>query len=80
MTQRNFLKSKIKEKDLLEGLENLYDFDIVKGGLGFVGIKGDNHPRPAHIKAAEQTWAEAKKAIESKKYDLSDQALYRAFV
>lgn len=45
-------------------------FQIIKGGLGFVGIRGDTHPRGEHIKAAEATWAKVQKAIESKKYDL----------
>ncbi len=45
------------------------EFEIIKGGLGFVGIRGDTHPRSEHIKAAEKTWSAAKKAIESKKYD-----------
>lgn len=48
----------------------LSTFQIIKGGLGFVGIRGDNHPRSAHIKKAEEIWAKAKKSIESKKYDL----------
>ncbi len=63
-------KSKIKDKKLFEGLENFYDFDIVKGGKGFVGILGDPYPKSVHIKAAEETWSNAKKAIESKKYQL----------
>ncbi|MDP3764382.1 MAG: cob(I)yrinic acid a,c-diamide adenosyltransferase [bacterium] len=45
-------------------------FQIIKGGKGFVGILGDPYPRSVHIKAAEETWAIAKKAIESKKYQL----------
>lgn len=63
-------KSKIRDKELLEGLENFYDFDIVKGGKGFVGILGDPYPKSVHIKAAQDTWALAKKAIASKKYQL----------
>ena len=35
-----------------------------------MGIRGDTQPRAVHIKAAEATWAKAKKAIESKKYNL----------
>lgn len=46
------------------------EFEIIKGGKGFVGILGDPYPRSVHIKAAEETWAIAKKAIESKKYQL----------
>ncbi|MBI4120163.1 MAG: cob(I)yrinic acid a,c-diamide adenosyltransferase [Parcubacteria group bacterium] len=62
--------SKLKDKKSLDGLENLYDFDIVKGGKGFVGILGDPYPRSVHIKAAEETWTKAQAAIESKKYQL----------
>ncbi len=46
------------------------EFEIIKGGKGFVGILGDPYPRSVHIKAAEETWSTAKKAIESKKYQL----------
>lgn len=46
------------------------DFEIIKGGKGFVGILGDPYPKSVHIKAAEETWFTAKKAIESKKYQL----------
>lgn len=63
-------KSKIKNKRLLEGLENWYDFDIVKGGKGFVGILGDPYPIRVHIDAAEEIWSQAQQAIESKKYQL----------
>ncbi|MEK7209518.1 MAG: cob(I)yrinic acid a,c-diamide adenosyltransferase [Patescibacteria group bacterium] len=45
-------------------------FQIIKGGLGFVGILGDSYPRSAHIKKAEETWAKAAAAVESKKYQL----------
>lgn len=45
-------------------------FQIIKGGQGFVGILGDPHPRSVHIKAAEETWAKAAAAVESKKYTL----------
>jgi len=63
-------KSKIKDKKLFEGLENFYDFNIIKGGKGFVGILGDPYPRHVHIDAATETWDNATKAIESKKYQL----------
>lgn len=46
------------------------DFEIIKGGRGFVGILGDSYPRSVHIKAAEETWVKGKEAIESKKYQL----------
>ena len=35
-----------------------------------MGIRGDTHPHSAHVKKAKETWAKAKKAVESKKYDL----------
>lgn len=37
---------------LLEGLENFYDFEIRKLGLGFVGILGDQLPKEKHAEAA----------------------------
>lgn len=46
------------------------DFEIIKGGKGFVGILGDSYPRSVHIKAAEEIWAKVEKAVESKKYQL----------
>jgi len=46
------------------------DFDIIKGGKGFVGILGDPYPRQVHVDAAAETWAKATTAIESKKYQL----------
>ena len=51
-------ESRIKEKDseLLRGLENLYEFDIRKMGLGFVGILGDQLPREEHEKAAAKAF------------------------
>lgn len=39
------------------------DFKIVKGGLGFVGMFGDDLPFGEHQKAAEETWEYAKKEI-----------------
>ena len=35
-----------------------------------MGILGDSYPRLVHIKAAEKTWWEGKKAVASGKYDL----------
>lgn len=43
---------------------------IYKGGLGFVGIMGDNLPRSVHKKAASKTWQKAKRYITSGKFDL----------
>lgn len=64
-----FIKGPMKSGED-ESVKRLHpEFEIIKGGKGFVGIRGDVHPRSVHIKAAEETWAKAKKAIESKKYD-----------
>ncbi|HEY4475338.1 MAG TPA: cob(I)yrinic acid a,c-diamide adenosyltransferase [Candidatus Paceibacterota bacterium] len=46
------------------------DFELVKGGIGFVGILGDKHPRSAHEEAARKTWELCKEAVDSKKYNL----------
>lgn len=46
-------KVSARDKSLIGDLENLYDFDIRKMGLGFVGILGDKLPRADHAKAAE---------------------------
>lgn len=46
------------------------DFEIIKGGKGFVGILGDKLPRKAHQEAAQKTLALAQKKIVSKKYGL----------
>lgn len=42
-----------RDQKLMDGAENIYDFDIRKMGLGFVGILGDKLPRANHAKAAE---------------------------
>src|SRR3989344_1523027 len=42
-----------RDQKLMDGSENIYDFDIRKMGLGFVGILGDKLPRADHAKAAE---------------------------
>ena len=46
------------------------DFELVKGGIGFVGILGDKHPRSAHEEVARKTWELCKEAVDSKKYNL----------
>ena len=46
------------------------DFEIVKGGKGFVGILGDTLPREEHEKAAEDTWKKVTDAVKSRVYDL----------
>jgi cob(I)alamin adenosyltransferase len=64
-----FIKGPMKSGED-ESVKRLHsDFEIIKGGLGFVGIRGDTHPINEHIKAAEKTWSNVKKAIESKKYN-----------
>ena len=63
-------KLKISEGDLLKGLENFYDFEIKKLGLGFVGILGDTLPKEAHAKAAREALAYAQSEIKSGKWNL----------
>ncbi|MFA6354516.1 MAG: cob(I)yrinic acid a,c-diamide adenosyltransferase [Candidatus Paceibacterota bacterium] len=65
-------KEKIKNIDpgLLSGLENFYDFEIKKMGLGFVGILGDSLPREEHEKAASEALLYFKKVQKEGKYDL----------
>lgn len=46
------------------------DFEIVKGGKGFVGIQGDDLPREEHEQAARDTWEQVQKAVTSGEYDL----------
>lgn len=46
------------------------EFEIVKGGKGFVGIQGDNLPREEHEEAAEKLWERAQNDITSGEYDL----------
>ena len=45
------------------------DLEIIKGGLGFVGILGDKLPFSEHKKAAEKTWNLAKSFISKDRYD-----------
>jgi cob(I)alamin adenosyltransferase len=56
--------------DLKDGLAPLYDFQIRKMGLGFVGILGDQLPREAHEEAARGALAAFRNAIESKQWDM----------
>jgi len=44
--------------------------EIHRGGKGFVGILGDKLPRSVHKKAAEETLKKARRAIQSKKWDI----------
>ncbi|TSC90717.1 MAG: cob(I)alamin adenosyltransferase [Parcubacteria group bacterium Gr01-1014_2] len=48
----------------------ILNFQIIKGGKGFVGIMDDRLPRATHKKAAKETLELAQKIILSKKYDL----------
>src|SRR3989344_5742876 len=45
-------------------------FELRKGGLGFVGILGDSLSRERHIEAAQKTFAEAKRELESGAWDM----------
>src|SRR3989344_3128244 len=45
-------------------------FQILKAGIGFVGILGDKKPFSAHQKAAEKALAFARSAITGGKYDM----------
>lgn len=46
------------------------DFQIIKGGKGFVGILGDSLPRHVHEKAAQETLELARKTTVSGEYAL----------
>ncbi len=46
------------------------DFSLVKGGIGFVGILGDQHKIEEHQKAAEKTWQMCKDAISGGEHDI----------
>lgn len=46
------------------------DFELIKGGIGFVGILGDKCPRSDHEEAARKTWGLCKESAESGKYDM----------
>lgn len=46
------------------------DFQIIKGGLGFVRILGDTHKKEEHKAAAQKTWELAKSEMLSGKWDL----------
>jgi len=65
-------KAKFKDSDqeLIEGLENFYDFHIKKMGRGFVGILGDTLPKETHVKAAREALEFFRKENELGHYDL----------
>ncbi len=46
------------------------NFELRKGGLGFVGILGDKRPRGEHEKAAEKTLDEAFTELQSGAWDM----------
>ena len=54
--KRHGVRVKEVDESLYKDLENLYDFDIKKMGLGFVGILGDQLPREEHAKAAAKAF------------------------
>src|SRR3989344_5837711 len=63
-------KIKIADEKLLDGLENFYEFDIKKTGLGFVGILGDKLPKEEHAKAAKEALVLFKTEMQSGKWYL----------
>lgn len=58
------------EDEFVQKLKKGLNFQIIKGGRGFVGIMGDRLPRSIHKKTAQKTLKLAKKTILSKKYNL----------
>ena len=46
------------------------DFSLIKGGIGFVGILGDQHTLEEHQEAAKKTWALCKDVVTKGKHDL----------
>jgi cob(I)alamin adenosyltransferase len=71
VTMVQFIKSKKfptgEEKALLRFKK---DFQLVKGGKGFVGILGDRLPLSEHKKAAQKTLSRAKTYARSGKFQL----------
>jgi cob(I)alamin adenosyltransferase len=65
-------KAMFKETDqeLLEGLENFYDFHIKKMGRGFVGILGDTLPKEEHARAAREALEYFETEAATEKWDL----------
>ncbi len=63
-------KMKAEDQELLEGLENFYDFQIKKMGLGFVGILGDTLPKEKHAEAAREALDYAKSEMLNGKWNL----------
>jgi cob(I)alamin adenosyltransferase len=65
-------KAKMTEQDqeFIADLENFYDFQIKKLGLGFVGILGDTLPKEEHVKAARKALGYAKSEMVNGKWDL----------
>ncbi len=46
------------------------EFELVAAGKGFVGIIDDDHPREAHLDAAQAALSLAKEKLQSGKYDV----------
>ncbi len=68
--QKAKLKTDGSDNELLEGLENFYDFHIKKMGRGFVGILGDTLPKEDHIAAAREALEFATSEIRRGTWDL----------
>jgi cob(I)alamin adenosyltransferase len=64
-------RAKMSEADqeLVNGLENLYKFQIQKMGRGFVGILGDSLPREDHACAAREALEFVRSEIASGRWD-----------
>src|SRR3989344_191180 len=63
-------KMKVDDQEFIAGLENFYDFEIKKLGLGFVGILDDKLPKEEHAKAAREALAYASSEMASGKWNL----------
>jgi len=61
---------KKEDQELLEGLENFYDFHIKKMGRGFVGILGDALPKEEHARAAREALEYFETEAATEKWDL----------
>ncbi len=53
-----------------DGVLSKLGIELIKGGLGFVGILGDKLPKEKHRREALKTFARAEKAVSSRRYDL----------
>lgn len=51
-------------------IAKLDNFELIKGGKGFVGILGDKLPFEEHKKAAQDTLEKAREAVASRAFDM----------